>query len=113
MSRPCRDQIPPTAAAQPLRTALETAERRGLLTCPATKRVTVTIPAALFDAAAEQLGTTSPTAVIEAALAGVAALAPEPPKPDEPPRETLNQWLAAHLGVLADMDPEFLKQLEM
>ena len=61
MSKPC---LLPSAAAQPLRTALETAERRGLLTCPATKRVTVTIPAA------QQVGTTSPTAVIEAALAG-------------------------------------------
>ncbi len=87
MSKPCRDKILPSAAAQPLRTALETAERRGLLTCPATKRVTVAIPAA------QQLGTRSPTAVIEAAWPA-AALASGPPQPGEPPRETLGQWSA-------------------
>ena len=80
--------------------ALRMAERMGLLDDPKAKHLNAKVPPKLFQAAAGKLGTTSPAAVVSAALA---ALATE----DEP-----GSWLARRWGALADVDPALLEQIE-
>jgi hypothetical protein len=55
----------------------------------------------LFDAAAKRLGTDSPAIVIQAALATLAT------------QDDLGPWLARNLGVLSELGPELLAQLDI
>ena len=59
------------------------------------------MPPRLFDAAAKRIGTSSPAALIEAALAAVAT------------QDDLGPWLARNWGILSDLDPELLTQLDI
>jgi len=77
-------------------TALRIAESMGLLAGPKTKHFNAKVSSALFDAAAKRIGTTSPAAVINAALAALAT------------EDELGPWLAANWGVLADTPPDLL-----
>lgn len=81
--------------------ALRIARDKGLLEGPKTKHFNVKVPPRLFDAAAKRLGTNSPAAVIEAALAAVAT------------QDDLGPWLARNWGVLSDLDPDLLAQLDI
>ena len=81
--------------------ALRIAEHMGLLTGPKTKHFNAKVSPKLFDAAAKRLGTTSPAAVINAALASLAT------------EDDLGPWLASRWGVLSDIDPEVLKQIDL
>lgn len=55
----------------------------------------------LFQAAAKRVGTSSPAAVINAALASLAT------------EDELGPWLAKNWGVLADTPPELLDQIDL
>ena len=79
--------------------ALRIAENMGLLAGPKTKHFNAKVPPRLFAAAAKRVGTTSPAAVITAALASLAT------------EDELGPWLARNWGVLADVDPEILDEL--
>lgn len=81
--------------------ALRIAEEKGLLSGPKTKHVNAKVPPRLFYAAAERVGTTSPAAVISAALAALAT------------ENELGPWLARNWGVLAGAPPELLDQIEL
>ena len=81
--------------------ALRIAEHMGLLTGPKTKHFNAKVSPKLFDAAAKRLGTNSPAAVINAALASLAT------------EDDLGPWLASRWGVLSDIDPEVLKQIDL
>jgi hypothetical protein len=81
--------------------ALRIAREKGLLDGPKTKHFNVKVPPRLFDAAAKRLGTSSPVAVIEAALSAIAT------------QDDLGPWLARNWGVLSDLDPELLAQLDI
>lgn len=80
--------------------ALRMASAAGLTSQPKTKHVNAKVQPALFDAAARRVGSTSPAIVIEAALAALAT------------QDELGPWLAEQWGVLADVDPELLGQIE-
>ncbi len=80
--------------------ALRVAEKMGLLEGPKTKHFNAKVSPALFDAAARRVGTTSPAAVINAALAALAT------------EDDLLPWLARNWGALADIPPELLEQIE-
>lgn len=80
--------------------ALQVAEKMGLLAGPKTKHFNAKVSPALFDAAARRVGTDSPAAVINAALAALAT------------EDELLPWLASNWGVLADVSPELLEQIE-
>lgn len=82
-------------------TALRIAEGMGLLAGPKTKHFNAKVPPALFEAASKRVGTTSPAAVINAALAALAT------------EDELGPWLAANWGVLADTPPELLDQIDL
>ena len=82
-------------------TALRIAERMGLLDGPKAKHVNAKVSPKLFQAAANQIGTTSPGAVLNAALASLAT------------EDRLGKWLASRWGVLADADPELLAQIDL
>jgi hypothetical protein len=79
--------------------ALRIAEDMGLLAGPKTKHFNAKVPPRLFAAAAKRVGTTSPAAVITAALASLAT------------EDELGPWLARNWGVLADVDPELLDEM--
>ncbi len=81
--------------------ALRIAEGMGLLAGPKTKHFNAKVSPALFDAAAKRIGTTSPAAVINAALAALAT------------EDELGPWLAANWGVLADTSPDLLEQFDL
>lgn len=81
-------------------TALRIAASMGLLDGPKAKHLNAKVPPKLFQAAADRLGTASPAAVVSAALASLAT------------EDELGPWLARRWGALADVDPEFLKQVE-
>lgn len=87
--------------SEPATIALRIARSRGLLDGPKTKHFNAKVPPRLFDEAAKRLGTTSPAVVIEAALAALAT------------QDDLGPWLARNMGVLADLDPALLSQLEI
>lgn len=80
--------------------ALRIADGMGLLAGPKTKHLNAKVPPALFDAAAKRVGTTSPAAVISAALAALAT------------EDDVGPWLARNWGILADLPPEVLEQIE-
>ena len=81
--------------------ALRIAEGVGLLTGPKTRHFNAKVPPALFEAAARQIGATSPAAVITAALASLAT------------EDELGPWLARNWGILADTPPELMEQLDL
>jgi hypothetical protein len=76
------------------------ASSAGLISEAKTKHLNAKVQPALFEAAARRVGSTSPAVVIEAALAALAT------------QDDLGAWLAEHWGVLADVDPELLGQME-
>lgn len=90
-----------TLKRKPISHALRIARDKGLLDGPKTKHFNVKVPPRLFDAAAKRLGTNSPAAVIEAALATIAT------------QDDLGAWLARNMGILSDLDPELLAQLDI
>ena len=77
------------------------ADQMGLLTGPKTKHFNAKDSPKLFQAAAKRIGTTSPAAVINAALASLAT------------EDELGPWLARNWGVLADTPPELLDQIDL
>jgi len=81
--------------------ALRIAESMGLLAGPKTKHFNAKVSSALFQAAAKRIGTTSPAAVINAALASLAT------------EDDLGPWLARSWGILADASPELLDQIDL
>jgi hypothetical protein len=81
--------------------ALRIAASIGLLDGPKTKHFNAKVPPKLFAAAAKRAGTTSPAAVITAALAALAT------------EDELGPWLAKNWGVLADAPPELLDQIDL
>lgn len=80
--------------------ALRMASAAGLISEAKTKHLNAKVQPALFDAAARRVGSTSPAVVIEAALAALAT------------QDDLGPWLAEQWGVLADVDPDLLSQIE-
>ena len=90
----------PTAGAKST-VALRIAEDMGLLAGPKTKHFNAKVSPALFQAAAKRIGSTSPAAVINAALAALAT------------EDELGPWLARNWGVLADAPPELLDQIDL
>lgn len=81
--------------------ALRIAAAMGLLDGPKTRHFNAKVSPKLFDAAAKRIGTTSPAAVINAALAALAT------------EDDLGPWLARNWGVLADTAPELLDQIDL
>jgi hypothetical protein len=88
------------AGAAKTTVALRVAGSMGLLAGPKTTHVNAKVPPKLFQAAAKRLGTSSPAAVINAALASLAT------------EDELGDWLARNWGVLRDMPKAVLDQLE-
>ena len=82
-------------------TALRIAEDMGLLAGPKTKHCNAKVPPLLFKAAAKRVGTESPAAVINAALASLAT------------EDDFGPWLAKQWGVLSDVDPVLLDQIDL
>jgi hypothetical protein len=81
--------------------ALRIAAAMGLLAGPKTKHFNAKVSPRLFQAAAKRIGTTSPAAVINAALASLAT------------EDELGPWLARNWGVLADAPAELLDQIDL
>jgi hypothetical protein len=81
--------------------ALRIAAAMGLLDGPKTKHFNAKVSPNLFDAAAKRIGTSSPAAVIKAALASLAT------------EDDLGPWLAKNWGVLADTPAELLDQIDL
>lgn len=81
--------------------ALSIAASMGLLDGPKAKHLNAKVPPKLFQAAADKLGTTSPAAVISAALAALAT------------EDELGPWVARRWGALADVDPALLEQIDL
>lgn len=80
--------------------ALRLASAAGLTDEAKTKHLNAKVQPSLFAAAARRVGSTSPAIVIEAALAALAT------------QDDLGPWLAEQWGVLADVDPDLLGQLD-
>ena len=81
--------------------ALRVAEDMGLLSGPKTKHFNAKVSPGLFQAAAKRVGTTSPAAVINAALASLAT------------EDEVGPWLARNWGTLADTPAELLEQIDL
>jgi hypothetical protein len=81
--------------------SLRIAEGMGLLSGPKTMHFNAKVQPALFQAAAKKLGTTSPAAVISAALACLAT------------EDELGPWLARNWGVLADTPADIIDQIDI
>jgi hypothetical protein len=81
--------------------ALRIADGMGLLSGPKTKHFNAKVSPKLFDAAARRIGTTSPAAVINAALAALAT------------EDELGPWLAKNWGILGDTPTELLDQIDL
>ncbi|MSP02250.1 MAG: hypothetical protein EXR07_14545 [Acetobacteraceae bacterium] len=81
--------------------ALRIAAAMGLLDGPKTRHFNAKVSPRLFDAAAKRIGTTSPAAVINAALAALAT------------EDELGSWLAQNWGILADTPSELLDQIDL
>jgi hypothetical protein len=77
------------------------AEQMGLTAGPKTRHINAKVPPKLFAAAAKRVGSSSPSVVINAALAALAT------------EDSLGPYLASRWGVLADVDPEILDLMEM
>jgi hypothetical protein len=88
----------PRTAGKPRPLTLHIAEQLGRAAGSKTTHVNAKVPTRLFTTAARRSGSTSPAAVITAALA----------TEDEPVR-----WLARRWGALADLDPDLLAQLDL
>jgi hypothetical protein len=80
---------------------LRIAEAMGLLRGPKTKHFNAKVSPRLFQAAAKRIGTTSPSVVINAALASLAT------------EDELGPWLARNWGALADAPTELLDQIDL
>lgn len=80
---------------------LRIAEGMGLLAGAKTKHCNAKVAPKLFRAAAKRIGSMSPSAVINAALASLAT------------EDELGPWLAKHWGALADADPELLDKIDL
>ena len=80
--------------------ALQIAERNGLLSGPKTRHINAKVSPKLFQAAAKRLGTTSPAAIINAALASLAT------------EDDVGPWLARNWGILADLPPDVSELLD-
>lgn len=91
----------PDTAPEGATAALRMAARMGLLDGPKAKHLNAKVPPKLFQAAAGKIGTTSPAAVVSAALASLAT------------EDELGPWLARRWGALADVDPALLEQIEI
>ena len=89
------------AGGEPRTVALRIAEDMGLLSGPKSKHFNAKVSPRLFQAAAKRIGTNSPAAVINAALASLAT------------EDELGAWLARSWGVLADTPPELLEQIDL
>lgn len=81
--------------------ALRIAESMGLLTGPKTKHFNAKVTPKLWEAAAKRAGSTSPAAVINAALASLAT------------EDELGPWLARNWGALAESSPDLLDQIDL
>jgi hypothetical protein len=81
--------------------ALRIAAAKGLLEGPKSKHCNAKVSPKLFQAAAKRIGSTSPAAVINAALASLAT------------EDELGPWLARNWGVLADTPAEILDQIDI
>lgn len=81
--------------------SLRMAASAGLIGGAKTKHLNAKVAPALFEAAAKRAGSHSPSAVIEAALAALAT------------QDDLGPWLAARWGVLADIDPKLLADIDV
>lgn len=81
--------------------ALRIADGMGLLDGPKTKHVNAKVSPRLFQAAADKVGSTSPAVVVSAALALLAT------------DDGLGPWLESRWGVLADVDPALLEQIDL
>ncbi len=92
---------PATNTSEPRTAALRIADGMGLLSGPKTKHFNAKVSPKLFEAAAKRLGTTSPAAIINAALAALAT------------EDELGPWLAANWGTLADTPSEILEQIDL
>jgi len=100
---------PANSPAKTMRTCLQPADiaplsmrmatAAGLTDGPKTKHLNAKVTPALFAAAASRLGTQSPSAVIEAALAALAT------------QDDLGPWLADQWGSLANVDPDMLAEM--
>jgi len=80
---------------------LRIAAAMGLLEGPKTKHFNAKVSPRLFRAAAKRIGSTSPSIVINAALASLAT------------EDELGPWLARNWGVLADTPAELLDQIDL
>jgi hypothetical protein len=101
-ARPARRRVAAVTAGAEMRTvALRIAEDMGLLSGPKTMHFNAKVSPKLFQAAAKRVGTTSPAAVINAALASLAT------------EDELGPWLARNWGILADTPPELLEQIDL
>lgn len=80
--------------------ALRIADSMGLLTGPKTKHFNAKVTEKLWEAASKRAGSTSPAAVINAALASLAT------------EDELGAWLARNWGALAESPPELLDQID-
>lgn len=81
--------------------ALRIAKGMGLLTGPKTKHFNAKVTPKLFEAAARRIGSTSPAAVINAALASLAT------------EDELGPWLAQNWGALSETDAGLLDQIDL
>ena len=81
--------------------ALDLAAAMGLLNDAKTKHVNAKVNPALFEAAARQAGTSSPAAVINAALAALAT------------QDDAGPFLARNWGILADLPQDVADQIEL
>lgn len=89
----------PRKASAPVSLSIRMATAAGLTGGAKTKHLNAKVSPALFAAAAIRVGSESPSAVIEAALAALAT------------QDDLGPWLAAQWGSLADVDPELLTEM--
>jgi hypothetical protein len=81
--------------------ALRIADSMGLLAGPKTKHFNAKVSPRLFAAAAKRIGTASPAAVINAALAALAT------------EDDLGPWLAGRWGSLSGIDQDVLAQIDL
>jgi hypothetical protein len=81
--------------------ALQIADSMELLAGPKTKHFNAKVSPRLFAAAAKRIGTASPVAVINAALAALAT------------EDELGPWLAARWGSLSGIEQDVLAQIDI
>ncbi|HLL29962.1 MAG TPA: hypothetical protein VK403_03095 [Allosphingosinicella sp.] len=80
--------------------SMRMADAAGLTAGAKTRHLNAKVQPALFEAAARRVGSQSPAAVVEAALAALAT------------QDDLGPWLARQWGRLADLDPDVLAQID-